>query len=282
MSKQRRRSRDRALAGAPIRLPLLILKLALTPLLIAVVTIAARRWGPAVGGWLAGLPLTSGPVSVFLAIEQGPRFAGEAAEGTLLGLPAVAAFCLVYAGSARRVPWPVSAVLGLIAFAVVAWLASWLSTSLPVLSAIVLALLIVAMFAFHMPAPESRQSAPLRWDLSLRMATATAMVLLITAAADTLGPKWSGLLSPFPVFACVMAVFAHRQAGADTARRVLGGVLLGSFAFASFFLAVGLLIERQALVPAYALAAATALLVNGLTLATLVRGHGPTDTDSVN
>ena len=122
-------------------MPLLILKLALTPLLIAVATIArARRWGPAVGGWLAGLPLTSGPqVSVFLAIEQGPRFAGEAAGGTLLGLPAVAAFCLVYAGGARRAPWPVSALLGLIAFAVVAWLASWVSTSLPVLAAIVFA-----------------------------------------------------------------------------------------------------------------------------------------------
>ena len=77
------------------------------------------------------------------------------------------------------------------------------------------------------------------------MATATAVVLLITAAADTLG-RMDGLLSPFPVFACVMAAFAHRQAGADTARRLLGGVLLGSFAFASFFLAVGLLIKQRA------------------------------------
>ena len=82
---------------------LLILKATLTPLLIAVATLAARRWGPAVGGWVAGLPLTSGPVSVFLAVEQAPAFAAHAACGTLLGLIAVAVFCVAYARSAKGV-----------------------------------------------------------------------------------------------------------------------------------------------------------------------------------
>src|SRR5712692_1697596 len=52
-----------------------ILKLVVTPVLIAAATLVARRWGPGVGGWLAGFPLTSAPVSVFLALEQGPDFA---------------------------------------------------------------------------------------------------------------------------------------------------------------------------------------------------------------
>src|SRR5256885_13738533 len=64
---------------------LLLAKLLLTPLLIAAVTLAGRRWGPAVGGWLAGLPLTSRPVSVFLALEQGPGVAARAAVGALAG-----------------------------------------------------------------------------------------------------------------------------------------------------------------------------------------------------
>ena len=59
------------------------LKLLLAPLLILLATLAGRRWGPAVGGWLAGLPLTSGPVSLILALEQGPEFAARAALGTL-------------------------------------------------------------------------------------------------------------------------------------------------------------------------------------------------------
>ena len=61
---------------------ILVLKLVVTPLLISAATLVARRWGPGVGGWLAGFPLTSAPVSVFLALEQGPDFAAGAAVGT--------------------------------------------------------------------------------------------------------------------------------------------------------------------------------------------------------
>jgi hypothetical protein len=44
------------------------IKLILTPLAITAIALAGRRWGPAVGGWIAGLPLTSGPVSLYLAL----------------------------------------------------------------------------------------------------------------------------------------------------------------------------------------------------------------------
>src|SRR5262249_1129973 len=89
-----RRSGIQLASGGTVTL--LVAKLVLTPLLISAVTLAGRRWGPGVSGWLAGLPLTSGPVSVFLAVEQGPQFAMRAALGTLAGLAAVAAFALSY------------------------------------------------------------------------------------------------------------------------------------------------------------------------------------------
>jgi len=50
---------------------ILALKLVLTPALIAIATLAGRRFGPSISGWLVGLPFTSGPVSLFLALEQG-------------------------------------------------------------------------------------------------------------------------------------------------------------------------------------------------------------------
>jgi hypothetical protein len=71
-----------------------LLKLVLTPLLIAAISLASRRWGPGIGGAIAGLPLTSGPVSVFLALEQGREFTSRSAVGTLLGLVSQAGFCL--------------------------------------------------------------------------------------------------------------------------------------------------------------------------------------------
>ena len=63
---------------------MLLLKLILTPLLLGGVTLAGRKFGPTVSGWLVGLPLTSGPVSFFLALEQGTKFAAHAAQGTLM------------------------------------------------------------------------------------------------------------------------------------------------------------------------------------------------------
>src|SRR5664280_3746925 len=46
-------------------------RLVLTPLSIGGASIAARRWGPVFGGWLISLPLTSGPVSLFLVLDRG-------------------------------------------------------------------------------------------------------------------------------------------------------------------------------------------------------------------
>ena len=46
-----------------------LIKLIAAPLLLALATLAARRWGTVLGGILIGLPLISGPISVFLAIE---------------------------------------------------------------------------------------------------------------------------------------------------------------------------------------------------------------------
>jgi hypothetical protein len=54
---------------------LLLLKLCLTPILIGGVSLAARRWDPSVGGWLVAMPLTSGPVALYIALDHGNAFA---------------------------------------------------------------------------------------------------------------------------------------------------------------------------------------------------------------
>ena len=76
---------------------LLLLKLTLAPLLVAIATIVARRWGHGIGGVVVGLPLSSGPIFLFLAIDQGLDFAERATLGILFGLVGLAGFALVYA-----------------------------------------------------------------------------------------------------------------------------------------------------------------------------------------
>ncbi|EPO5264916.1 hypothetical protein [Providencia rettgeri] len=50
---------------------LFVFKIVITPLLLLTASLAARRWGESIGGLIVGLPLTSGPISFFFALEYG-------------------------------------------------------------------------------------------------------------------------------------------------------------------------------------------------------------------
>src|SRR5579864_5312449 len=95
----------------------LLLKVVVTPALIAAATLAGRRWGHRLSGWLVGLPLTSGPVVFFLTLDQGTGFAISAALAVLLGTISQAAFALAYAWAAVRSRWPVATAAGCAVFA---------------------------------------------------------------------------------------------------------------------------------------------------------------------
>ena len=85
-----------------------ILELVVGPLLVAVATLVARRFGPRTGGLISAFPAIVGPVLLLAALEHGTAFAADAAAGTLLGLVALSGFTLVYARVATRARWPAS------------------------------------------------------------------------------------------------------------------------------------------------------------------------------
>lgn len=250
---------------------LLLIKLTITPLLIASATLTARRWGQAVGGWLVGLPLTSGPVSLFLALEQGREFAAAATHSSLFGIVGVGFFCLIYSRCAERFSWPVTTLLTLILYLAVVGLLSWFSLPLWATFIITLLLLKVCLLLIGFPQVcRLNLSAPW-WDLPLRMGAATVMVLAITGGASALGPAWSGLLAPFPVFTYVMVVFCHALYDPRAVRQLLRGVIIGSYAAAAFFTIVSVSVTTQPLAVVYTLAVFTALAVNTLTFTMLRR-----------
>lgn len=247
-----------------------LLKLFLAPTLILLATLAGRRWGPAVGGWLAGLPLTSAPVSIILALERGPEFAVRAALGTMFGLISLAAFCLGYGIAARRLHWPACLVAALAAFGVSTLVLGGARLPLGVAFGLVcgvLAAVGAAMTGSGPPRPPPRLGTG---DLAIRMALAGLLVLALTSVAGALGPALAGSLSPIPVFGALLAMFAHRDQGAAAAVELLRGMVLGSFGFAAFMLVVSALLDRLGITPTYALASASALGIHGVTLA-LVR-----------
>jgi hypothetical protein len=244
----------------------MVLKLLVTPLLIGGATLAGRRWGDRVSGWLVGLPLTSGPVVLFLAVDQGSRFASMAALGVLLGTISQAAFAVTYARLAARAAWPIGAVGATMVFAAATLGLRAIELPAAPAFALVTACLIGAMRLMPEAGITAAGGRPPAWDLPLRIVLATALVLLLTGAAPAIGPRLSGLLSPFPVYAGVLAVFAHRRSP-TAAVEVLKGLLVGLFAFAAFFLVLALGLDRIGTGPAFLWAVTTAIVVQGLTLA---------------
>jgi hypothetical protein len=91
------------------------------------------------------------------------------------------------------------------------------------------------------------------------------LVVLLTGVAPVLGPRLAGLLAPLPLYGAVLAGFAHRFKGAGSAVSVLRGLLLGLFAFATFFLVLSGLLPYGIAV-AFAFAIAAALTVQGASL----------------
>lgn len=243
-----------------------ILKLILTPLIVAVATLAARRWGDSIGGWVIGLPLTSGPVSVFFALEQGRVFAARAAQGAILGVVAVSVFCTAYFLGARGYRWWQGALIAVACYTPAIWFISLLQLSLGWTEVLTLAALSAALLLMGKPGPSAEPVIPPAWDLPLRMFTATFILVVITALAGSMGPLWSGLLSPFPIFTFVLAIFSHSQGGAASAQRVVRGVATGLFGYTAFFVVVGLLVSRLNLAVVYSLAVLAALSVNASSL----------------
>jgi hypothetical protein len=242
----------------------LVLKLALTPVLIIGASLAGRRFGGAVSGWLVGLPLTSAPIAAFLAVEQGPRFAAAAALGSLSGAVAEGAFCLAYARLARGgiVSALVAATLAFAALGGTALALSWSSVPLFVAALVALAVALRAMPRGD-PVPVAA-TPPARWDLPARAVVATALVLLLTGVAAAIGARLTGLLAVYPVYAAVLTVFAHRSSGPGAAVAVLRGVVLGLFAFATFFFVLASLLGGIDTVAAFVCATAAAVLVQAV------------------
>ncbi len=237
---------------------LIAAKIAITPTLMWAVSAAARRWGSLVGGLLSGLPLTSAPISIYLAAEQGERFAAEAAIGSVEGLGAVTLCYLAYALCAPRMGAAASIGLALAAFVLGGALLHalvrpglWLATviDLPAMA------LVVALCRRRAASGVSARRPP-RWDMPARLAAATTLVLLVSTLAPLLGPGLSGVLAPIPIISWPLIVFARVQDGVGASLDVVRGSAQGAFGVLAFYIVVHATLGAMDPVLAYTLSIA--------------------------
>jgi hypothetical protein len=263
------------------QVPLLLLKLTLTPLLVGGASLAARRWGPAIGGWIVALPLTSGPVLFFLALDQGPEFAAEATVGTLLGLGAICGFCLGYLAASRHGPGPAMAAASMGYVAVGLAVQPVTGAPFPLLVLAVVAAIAGVLRLLPVATDGGSRRAHPAWDLPARIIVATTFVVAITAIAPHLGPVTSGIVATFPVYVSVLAVFEQAHSGHPGALGVLRGLLVGLFGTVAFYVVIRALVVPAGIAVAFCVAIAVTGVIGALAFRRVRAGIETPEPESV-
>lgn len=245
---------------------LFLLKLAVPPVLVAAISLAARLWGPTVGALLMGLPWLTGPVLFFLTLEKGAAFGVGACAGIELGVVCICAFLLAYGAASAFAPWPVCLAAAAAAFAAAAWATQGADIALATAAAVAAASLLVTYAVLPRPAGAALPAALPWWDIPARMLATLALVGGISLSADALGPQLSGVVSTFPAIVTVIGTFTHHQWGRDAARHMLRGIAVSLLAFVAFFLVVGATLPEAGLPMSFVLASAVAVPISGVLL----------------
>jgi hypothetical protein len=213
---------------------MLFLKLFLVPSCLLAISLAGRRWGPGVAGWLAGMPVVVGPILLFLALDHGVAFTARAANASLSALCATVALTTSYAHACRHTSWPGSLTIGLCAWAAVASLLSLL----PVSIGLSLALAVGVLLAVPRLLPADRGFGAThrigRAEIGLRMVAGGLLAVAVTALAPIVGTAWSGLFTAFPVLTVVLLAFSHRSQGADFVGAMLRTMAPGLWSYIAF------------------------------------------------
>lgn len=238
---------------------LFLLKLLLVPILIALVTLAGRRWGPGLAGRLSALPVVAGPILFAITLEQGAEFGATAAANTLLAVLAILVFSIAYARTARF-GLPRAMAVALLAYAVAVLVLKSVAIPLWTGFAAVLVALLAAPFLFG-PAPAPSAAGKPANDLPWRMLAGAVLSLSVTYAAAQLGPRLSGLFAMFPVMSTVLVGFSHRASGPAFAVALLRGMVDGYYAFAVFCLVLSLLLRSDSVGLAFLASTCAALVV---------------------
>jgi hypothetical protein len=239
----------------------MLIKLSFVAASVLLSSLAARRFGHAVGGTLGGLPMIAGPIAGFVLLASGVQTTQAIALATLVCLPATAVHLTTFAWSVLRWRWPIALLMANVAFFV-------LGLSLPLmllspLQTVLLALLVLALAQRAMPVVQLRVAAAHipNVELILRVVTAVLLAWFIIETAGVVPAALSGLLLAVPITGNVLPCFTLPRHGSQATVILLRGFLRGQVGFAAFFATLLWGLEHASPGLAYAAAWLVALAV---------------------
>lgn len=219
----------------------LIIRMAVTAAFLLAATVTAERAGPLIGGLVATLPISAGPIYIFLAIDHGAHFVGQSALGSLVGNANNILFALTYAMLAQKRSLTISLGGGL-----AVWLGATLLTNQVVwtIPAAIAYNVVVLAVSLWLTAPMRHVRSPqvkAQWyDLVMRAVMVALLVGVVVTLSYYIGPRVSGNLAVIPIVMGSIVFILHRQVGGQPTAAVMANAIigLGGFGLACLTLAL--------------------------------------------
>jgi hypothetical protein len=253
-------------------------KAALTATTVALLLAVAQLFGRRLAGILAGLPTVTGPALVWLALDFGTEFAGQAALGSVAASAMCGLFAVGYARASRLHGPAVATSCALIASLLpLPLLTGWHHAGADPLALLVGVVLICGLCIAWIPPTPARLdviAAPSRrrqLELWITSGVSGAVSGVTAYAAPQVGAFWSGVLASPPLIAAAVAVHlqlcgTHSDSAVPRFLRGYAAGLIGRCSFAAAFalLLVATSIGAATLMATFAGCAITLAVSRGL------------------
>jgi hypothetical protein len=241
----------------------LIVKMAVTAAFLLLATSAAERAGPLVGGLVATLPISAGPVYIFLALDHDAHFIAQSALGSLVVNPINAIYAVTYALLAQKRTLAVSIGGAFFAWAVLVWMTGFLTWTLG--SAIVFNVVLLGA-GFALSARLRHAAMPrvaTRWyDLIVRAGTVAVLVGTVVTLSFRIGPRAGGSLAVFPMVLSSIIIILHHRVGGPATAAVMANAVVGLAGFAVAVVALCLTADQLGSAASLTLALAVSMICN--------------------
>jgi len=208
-------------------------RMAAVAVFVVIVALISERAGPFFGAMVASLPVYTGPVYLFLALDHPPEYLARVAVASMATCGVIPVYLLIYgllARAGRSMSLSLSVGLGAwLVFAVFVQLYDWsLAEAL---------LFAVPVFAVSLLlAPHFTDAVPLKagqraWlDLAVRVLLVTIVVGIVNALSPFVPAQLTGILSIMPTVTTSLIVVLHGRIGGPATAALLAhsiGGLIG-------------------------------------------------------
>jgi hypothetical protein len=258
----------------PAFLLALLPKAAIAALLVVSATVIAERAGAVLGALVATLPIGSGSVFVFLALDHDAAFISQAALSSFAQNVPTAICTACYVLLAQRLPARYAIPSSLAVWAAYLALFVLVDQQLDVAFALTLTAFPLCILLVRPYGGVTAPPGPVRTrDLAVRGAAVAAVVAVVDVLGLFAGARITGLLAAFPVVFISMMVVLQPRYGGPVAAAVLSHTVAGLAGVSAAFLTVHLLAVPLGTPLSLVLALCVSILWNGGLLVLHRMGH---------